>query len=113
DAGAGDTVFDALSGVAGSPGSAQGWPFAILGTNLWDVTATYSGPVGIGGAAPVGDLYRYLRLDFAQPFSGTLSFENDTDNLRIGGDLTPVPEPATLVLFGMGLAGAGLRRFRR
>src|SRR5690606_25305774 len=42
DAGAGDTVFDALSGVAGSPGSAQGWPFAILGTNLWDVTATYS-----------------------------------------------------------------------
>lgn len=39
--------------------------------------------------------------------------ENDVfgiDNIEIGGGAAPVPEPATLALFGMGLAGLASRR---
>ena len=114
DAGAGDTVFDVLGGAEFSPGSALGRPFTVLGGgDPYDILVTYSGPVGIGGAAPAGDLYRFMRIAFTnRDFAGTLTFQQDTDNLNLPGDIRQVPEPAGLLLLGMGLAGVARRRFR-
>lgn len=129
DAGAGDAVFDVWEkppvgavnpDYEGTANSKYGDPFDpwLNGdadpTNI--ITATYSGAVGIGGAAPVGDLYRYLQIDFAAGsyFSSTdtLSFYADTDNVK--GGVNPVPEPSTLLLMGLGMAGlAGYSRKRK
>lgn len=111
DAGAGDAVFDVLSGQIGTSGSADGLAFQQTGWPDFDnIIATYSGAVGLNGAGPVGDLYRYLNLSFDPAFDrrDNLSFKADTDSLIIAGDITPVdpvPEPNTLLLMGFGLAG--------
>jgi hypothetical protein len=78
--------------------------------------------------APPG---RYVRLNFVNPLTdlggtinlltaGNVSWECNncgTNRFIISGSVTStpaaVPEPATLTLFGSGLAAAGLRRWRR
>ena len=79
DAGVGNTVFDIDWVGYGTDGSASGWTFQT--DDPFDITATYSGEVSVGGAAAVGDLWRYLNLDFTQGFSGGMRFIADTDNL--------------------------------
>lgn len=77
------------------------------GGDPYDITATYSGLIGVAGAAAVGDIYRYLHIDFGQTaFIGqatsALRFLQDTDNLA---DISPVPVPAAAWLFGSALLG--------
>jgi hypothetical protein len=98
DAVAGNSVFDLFhNGAVGTPGSSTGKNFATGYTG--DITATYSGQVHVEGQPVSGDLYRYLLIEFERPFTGTLQFTQDTDNV------SAVPIPAAAWLFGSGLAG--------
>jgi len=123
DAGLGNTVFDTtdIGDVYGTEGSYRGLNFYLTYCNndALDIRATYSGAVGLDGAAPVGDLYRYLDISFNNDsgFSSGdwLKFRADTDNLLYAGDIQPsdpVPEPATIILLGAGLLGMAARRRR-
>jgi hypothetical protein len=105
DAGAGDSVFDTyFGGSSGTTGSAAGRNFS--GNYKGDIKVTYSGMVGLDGQSAVGDLYRYMLIEFTgSPFTGKLSFTQDTDNLSISGDISAVPVPAAVWLFGSGLVG--------
>jgi hypothetical protein len=117
DAGAGDTLFDTTFGGAfGSAGSFRGQDFAITSANQGFVLdATYSGEIGIGGNAAVGDLFRFLKLEWlntGNPFvSGkSITYVQDTDNLAFAGELIPLPGGAAMAMVGMGVIGVRRRR---
>jgi hypothetical protein len=113
----GNTLFDRTFGNAiGTPGSSTGNDFAtsfdVPGVAV-TITATYMGAVALTGSSPVGDLYRWLRIDIDIGGSGLFNtdgdfvFKADTDN---GIGARPTPEPGTLLLLGAGLVGAWYRR---
>jgi hypothetical protein len=144
----GRTVFDcawngaACSG-AGSSGGFNGTPGSLTGATATttstdylgrgvDVTFTFSNMVGINGAAPVGDLFEQLLVEFGGtgfgPFykddlyysnSDYYDFLADTDN----SDLTQpppaptpvstVPEPDSYALLAMGLGSLAIVAHRR
>jgi len=99
------TLFDKLipysNGTANSPG--ETFQLKSGGTG-YNITATYSGPVGVGGAPPFGpptDVYRWLDIGFSKPFTNSqITFLADTDN--IGSPA--VPEASSKISFGLLLA---------
>lgn len=113
DAVAGNTIFDTNLGAngddKGTPGSEMGTTFSLNRRIILGITATYSGAIGVGGANPVGDIFRFLKIEFSSAFTGGVLFKQDTDNININ----PVPVPAAVWLFGSGLLGLmGLQRKR-
>jgi len=121
--GGGYIVFDReTSGTQGTLNSAQGTDI----TADEDVTvddgddgeadnnivgsATYSVQVGVGAAAPVGDLWHILSMDFGDNGLDLRSwtFMQDTDN-DIRHD---IPEPASIAMMLLGFVGLGFMRRR-
>lgn len=103
----GNTVFDSVSGIDGTPGSGDGKPFTVLSGQS---PTTYAYSTDILGAG--NDLKGVLSLSWDGGFAGQLRFLADTDSGKVDAPIqAAVPEPTTIA--GIALAAAGLTRLRR
>lgn len=99
--------FDRAMPNPGSPGTGPGNDAGALVAGLgFPLGATYSKPVSVGGAAPVGDLYAEMTFTFPGRF-GARDF-TFTQTVVLA-----TPEPSTFALPAIGMALAGAARARR
>ncbi len=113
-------IFDrTFGGASGTVNSNLGRDFELTTPDANNILATYMNSVQmVGSTGPVGDLFETLKVEFRTPFVGSaagksLSFYQDVDNVIIGGLLSPVPEPATLLMTAVGLAALAVAERRR
>jgi hypothetical protein len=107
----GGTTYGAGGGysISASLGAGGGGGGAVSGA------AVIGGGGGGGGGGCDGCTPHTLQAVVTQEGSGTTSSSNPGPALLVVGEVSPstVPEPATLALFGIGLAGAGFIRRKR
>lgn len=107
---AGGVVFDrTFGGAIGTPDSAKGYD-ATGGTTGDNGEAFYLNPVAVKPAAPVGDLYGRLVINFNFGRGVSAAYwRADTDTA------TPdtVPEPSAWMMIVGGLTALGVSRIRR
>lgn len=95
DGGPGDTLFDrTFDGLIGTEGSALGRDFALTTpAGALDILVTYQDIVGVQNAAPVGDIWRRMNVQFRNmgglANSSSVAWACDTDNIEFGGDIVP------------------------
>ena len=99
-----DATGDGLECTANS-GSGHRLTFTQL---LENATVTYSRAVGVGGNAPIGDLFEDMRIDFGERGEPALSFSFVQDTDLIGP--APVPVQGMTAGFAIALAWLGGRR---
>ncbi|MCO7225809.1 PEP-CTERM sorting domain-containing protein [Pleionea sp. CnH1-48] len=116
----GDTLFDYLYTFDSTPDSARGGPGNPSGPthvsssqNNLSAHFGYSNQVSLNDTF-YGDLYTTLTVSFGNYLTSgnTFTFRTDTDNVKVVGDITPVPTPGTLAIFALGLLGLAARKSR-
>ena len=105
-------------GGVGTTQSNYGTDYDINSSNSrWNpVIATYINNVALGMAAPVGDIFQQVDVDFRQFTDAGPDNSHSPFQFRMDTDLavSTVPEPSTYALMGVGLAGVfGFARRRR
>jgi hypothetical protein len=104
-------------GYEGTPGSLGGFTFTRNGGSYaLGAVGLYTNLVGLGGAAPVGDLFEEFRMTFFGGFVNGDDFLFNIDTDETAPDVPPptvVPEPRTFVLVGAGLSFLAARARRR
>ncbi|WP_375230324.1 VPLPA-CTERM sorting domain-containing protein [Roseobacter sp. S98] len=122
DALPGDTVFDTVRSVTGTPGSVYGTVFSPRTTLDGTVSVLFTNALALAGETPAGDLYGTMRIGFDQLTGGGLqsgssfSFVQDTDNLTTPAEpvISSVPLPAGLPMVLSGLVAFGfMKRLRQ
>lgn len=111
------TFFDsqgaiAIDALTPNPGGASGFNEStrfVAGSTLWDRfvlgnSVSFLAP-GADGLA-VGESF-FVNVTFLRPISGDLTFDASWTNAA------EAPEPASLLLLGMGVLAAGTRRWRQ
>jgi hypothetical protein len=96
--------------VEGTPGSSLGAD-ATGTTTGGDGEAFYGDAVAIGKAAPVGDIFSRVVIDFFGGGIDDATWVMDTDSVGLPGG--GVPEPSTWAMIVGGLLAVGASRFRR
>jgi len=101
----------------GSTGSGLGYSFDVVDADTdASVSAVFANVWGLGGAAPVGDLFEEVTISFVDAVGDGLlggdnvSFRLDTDLLALNA--SAVPEPGMFGLLALGAAGMVRRRRR-
>jgi hypothetical protein len=98
-------LFDRAVPSPGTPGTGTGDDAIALFSSLSGIAATYSDPVGVAGAAPVGDLYSRLRFDF-----GTVGTDLPFSFKQAVVLATPEPATSVVTFLGVGMLATCLRR---